>query len=104
MRRFTIGIVAALLTTSAYAQIPAGPGQQPGTLPPAPPIIRPPPLVCAAAGALRGHAAACLRPTASRQASVTRAPSYGGGGTICLSYPKKRKNPRKSPHRPAPTQ
>jgi hypothetical protein len=39
-------ILTLLLTvTPALAQIPAGPGQQPGTLPPAPTFVHPPPPV-----------------------------------------------------------
>ena len=102
MRAVTVGIVAALLTTSAYAQIPAGPGQLPGTLPPAPPVIAPPPLVVPRP--VPSVVTPLPSPTYGVPAGVTRAPSYGGGGTIRLSYPKKRKNPRKLPRRPALTQ
>ena len=93
MRAVTVGLVAALLTSSAYAQIPAGPGQQPGTLPPAPPIIAPPPLV--APRPVPSVVTPLRSPTYGVPAGVTRAPSYGGGGTVRLSYPPKKK--RKKP-------
>lgn len=80
MRAVTVGIVAALLTTSAYAQIPAGPGQLPGTLPPAPPVIAPPPLVVPRP--VPSVVTPLPSPTYGVPAGVTRAPSYGGGGTI----------------------
>ena len=53
MRTVAVATLMALLATSAFAQIPAGPGQLPGTLPPAPPIDR-----AAAAWSRRGR---CLR-------------------------------------------
>jgi hypothetical protein len=46
MRRILLTLL--LVATSgavALAQIPAGPGQQPGTLPPAPTFVHPPPPV-----------------------------------------------------------
>ena len=97
MRAVTVGIVAALLTTSAYAQIPAGPGQLPGTLPPAPPVIAPPPPVVPRP--VPSVVTPLPSPTYGVPAGVTRAPSYGGGGThAALSYPpKKRKKPRMLP-------
>jgi hypothetical protein len=70
------GIVAALLTTSAHAQILAGPSQQPGTLPPARPIIRPPPLV--APPPVPSVVTPLPSPTYGVPAGVIRAPSYGG--------------------------
>jgi hypothetical protein len=46
MRTIAISLLAALAlgTSPAFAQIPTGPGQQPGTLSPAPSITMPPPL------------------------------------------------------------
>ena len=103
MRAVTVGIVAALLTTSAYAQIPAGPGQLPGTLPPGAARDRAAAARRAAAGALGGHATAVSdlrRPGGRDPRAVLRRRWH----KYALSYPKKRKNPRKLPRRPALTQ
>jgi len=47
MRVIAISLLAALAlaTSPALAQVPAGPGQQPGTLAPAPSVSMPPPPV-----------------------------------------------------------
>ena len=95
MRAILIGSVAALLATGAFAQIPAGPGQQPGTLPPAPPIIAPPPPVVPRP--VPSVVTPLPSPTYGVPPGVTRAPSYGSGvATLRFSYPpKKRKKFRK---------
>jgi hypothetical protein len=96
MRAVMVGVLAALLTTSAYAQIPAGPGQQPGTLPPAPPVVAPPPLV--APRPVPSVVAPLPSPSYGVPPGVTRAPSYGSRGTATLRYvyppPKKMKRTR----------
>ena len=97
MRTVAVATLMALLATSAFAQIPAGPGQQPGTLPPAPPIVTPPPPV--APRAVPSVVAPLPQPSYGVPPGVTRAPSYGSRGTATLRYvyppPKmKRKKPR----------
>ena len=96
MRAVTVGIVAALLTTSAYAQIPAVRASMPGTLPPAPPVIPPPPPV--APRPVPSVVTPLPSPSYGVPPGVTRAPSYGGGTPrvrYVLSPPKKkRKQPR----------
>jgi hypothetical protein len=95
MSRIALILVLAALTLpgSARAQIPAGPGQQPGTLPPAPPVIPPPPMTVP-----RPVPSAVTPPLAMPSygvpPGVTRAPSYGSGTlsyTIRSAAPKKRK-------------
>ena len=97
MRTVAFATLMALLATSAFAQIPAGPGQLPGTLPPAPPIVAPPPLV--APRPVPSVVAPLPSPSYGTPPGVTRAPSYGSRGTATLRYTypppkKKRKQPR----------
>jgi hypothetical protein len=95
MRTAALAALAALLATSAFAQIPAGPGQQPGTLPPAPPVLAAPPLT--APPPVRSVVTPLPSPSYGVPAGVTRAPSYGAGtARLRYTYPpkKKRKNPR----------
>ena len=93
MRTVAVATLLALLATSAFAQIPAGPGQQPGTLPPAPPIVAPPPPV--APRPVPSVVAPLPQPSYGVPPGVTRAPSYGSRGTATLRYtyppPKKMK-------------
>jgi hypothetical protein len=96
MRGVVIGTLAALLTTGAYAQIPAGPGQQPGTLPPAPSITMPPPPVAPAP--VPSAVTPLPSPSYGVPPGVTREPLYGSRVTPTVRYPqptKKRKKPRK---------
>jgi hypothetical protein len=96
MRRVIIGIVAALLTTSANAQIPAGPGQQPGTLPPA--YIPPPPPPPVAPAPVPSAVTPLPSPSYGVPPGVTREPLYGSRVTPTIRYSqptKKRKKPRK---------
>ena len=96
MRAFLFTLFLLTMTgASALAQIPAGPGQQPGTLPPAPPVIVPPPP--AVPPPVRSVVTPLPSPTYGVPPGVTRAPSYGSGtATLRYSYPpKKRKKWRK---------
>jgi hypothetical protein len=64
-----IFLALLLMVTPALAQIPAGPGQLPGTLPPAPPIAPPPALTAP--------------PPVPSAVTPIRTPSYGvPGGEI----------------------
>ena len=82
----------------ALAQIPAGPGQLPGTLPPAPPVVPPPPLVAPrpVPSVVDAAAVADLRRAARRD---PRAVLWGREPPRCAirSTPKKT---RKKPRRP----
>ena len=91
--------LALLFPGAALAQIPAGPGQQPGTLPPAPAVVPPPPL------AIPGPVPPSVTlqppppPGLGAPSGTYRVPSYGSGTlttTIRSRPPKKRiKKPRK---------
>ena len=95
MRTVAVAALAGLLATSAFAQIPAGPGQQPGTLPPAPPIVTPPPPV--APRAVPSVVAPLPQPSYGVPPGVTRAPSYGSRGTARYVYPPPKKLKRTKP-------
>lgn len=99
MRPIAMSVLAlAALAAPAFAQIPAGPGQQPGTLPPAPPMVHPPPAPPPP------PVPSVVQPLPSPRygipPGVTRAPSYGSRGpvTVRTVYPprktKKRSKPR----------
>jgi len=93
MRSITVGVFA-MLATGAFAQIPAGPGQLPGTLPHAPPVIVPPPPV--APPPVPSAVTPLPSPRYGVPPGVTRAPSYGSGGlqgTIRSRPPKKKRKP-----------
>jgi hypothetical protein len=98
MRAIAMSVLAvAAFVAPAFAQIPAGPGQLPGTLPSAPPVVHPPPA------APPPPVPSVVRPLPSPSygipPGVTRAPSYGSRGTVTVRtvYPprkKKRSKPR----------
>ena len=96
--RATILLLALLLPGSALAQIPAGPGQQPGTLPPAPAVVPPPPLAIPPpvppSVTLQPPPAPGLGPPSG----TYRVPTYGSrtlSTTIRTRPPKKRKKLRR---------
>jgi hypothetical protein len=92
-----VALMAALvLPGSALAQIPAGPGQQPGTLPPAPPVYIPPPPP--PPRPVPSVVTPLPNPTYGVPPGVTAPIVSGSGGlrhTIRSTKPKKRKTPRR---------
>jgi hypothetical protein len=88
-----------LLPCAAVAQIPAGPGQQPGTLPPAPAVVAPPPLAIPAPVPPSVTLQPPPPPGLGPPSGTYREPTYGSstlGTTIRTRPPKKRsKKPRK---------
>ena len=98
MRAIAMSVVAlAALAAPAFAQIPAGPGQLPGTLPSAPPIVHPPPPV--APTPVPSVVQPLPSPSYGIPPGVTRAPSYGSRGTVTLraTYPPRKKKKRSKP-------
>jgi hypothetical protein len=98
MRTILVTLLAlATAGTAALAQIPAGPGQQPGTLPPAPPIQQlppptPPPPVPSVVTPLRS-------PSSGGSAGVIR-PSTSYGSIATGTYRAKPKPRHKKKRRP----
>jgi len=90
MRILPSVLLLLALTTAAQAQIPSGPGQQPGTLAPAPSVIAPPPPVAPA------PVPSVVTPLPSPSYGVppgVTSPVYSGGGiapSIRYRQPKKR--------------
>jgi hypothetical protein len=95
MRTVAVATLVTLLATGAVAQIPAGPGQQPGTLAPAPPVIAPPPPV--APRPVPSVVTPLPSPSYGVPSGVTRAPSYGSRGTATYVYPPPKKKKRTKP-------
>ena len=94
---FTLIVAGWALLSPALAQIPSGPGQMPGTLPPAPAVIAPPPPVAPA------RVPSVVTPLPSPSYGVPRninsGPVLGGGitPTVRSTYPRKRYK-RRPPH------
>ena len=88
-------LLTLLLTvTPALAQIPAGPGQQPGTLPPAPTFVHPPPPV--APPPVPSVVAPPPQSTYGVPRGVTSPTSYGVRG-IYRAKPKPRHKKKRRP-------
>jgi hypothetical protein len=90
-------LVVAMAGSAALAQIPAGPGQLPGTLPPAPPIAPPPPLT--APPPVPSAVTPLPSPSYGVPAGATRRPSYGSY-TTTGTYRAKPKPRHKKKRRP----
>jgi hypothetical protein len=86
----------ALVSSSAFAQLPAGPGQMPGTLPPAPTYTPPPPPV--APPPVRSVVTPLPSPTFGVPPGVTR-PVVGTSSTPYRYHPSPRRHYRRH-HRP----
>jgi hypothetical protein len=85
MTRSVLPVVLLLMTAStALAQLPAGPGQMPGTLPPAPSMAPPPTLV--APPPVPSAVTPIPTPTYGVPRGMTR-PIIGGGSDV-LHYRK----------------
>ena len=93
LTRIALPLLLATFVSAAQAQIPAGPGQQPGTLPPAPPVIPPPPLAIPAP--VPSVVTPLPSPTYGVPPGVTAPVYYGGTSTIRMKQAPKRKIKRR---------